>query len=332
MVLSIREVADIAGARLVSGDPARTLCGVAELDSATDTDLVFIENEKDLERALASKAGAILAGEFAAGVSGRTVLVCAQPKLGFVRAAARLCPVSHRPPGIHPSASVHESAILGKDVSIAERVTVDAGARIGESTEIGPNTVVGRDAVIGSNCDIKANVVIYAGTRLGDRVVVHAGAVLGSDGFGFVRDNATGRYEKFPQVGWLEIGNDVEIGANVTIDRGALGATVIADGTKFDNLVHIGHNVRVGRNVVMAAQVGIAGSSVVEDSVMMGGQVGIGDHATIGEGAMLGGQTGVPTGKVIRGKGIAFWGTPARPLREYLKELAVLARLTKKDQ
>jgi UDP-3-O-[3-hydroxymyristoyl] glucosamine N-acyltransferase len=154
--------------------------------------------------------------------------------------------------------------------------------------------------------------------------------VLGSDGFGFVRDQATGRYEKFPQVGWLEIGDDVEIGANATIDRGALGATVIADGTKFDNLVHIGHNVQVGRNVVMAAQTGIAGSSTVEDNVMMGGHTGIGDHVHIGEGVMLGGQSGVPTGKVLRGKGIAFWGTPARPLRQYLKELAILARLAKK--
>jgi len=191
--------------------------------------------------------------------------------------------------------------------------------------------VVGADVSIGPDCDIKANVVIYPGTRIGTRVVVHAGAVLGSDGFGFVPDKETGRYEKFPQVGWLEIGNDVEIGANVAIDRGALGATVIADGVKLDNLVHLGHNVHVGRDVVMAAQVGIAGSSVVEDSVMLGGQVGIGDHARIGEGAMLGGQAGVPSGKILRGKGVVFWGTPAKPLKQALKELAVLARLAKND-
>ena len=235
-----------------------------------------------------------------------------------------------RVPGIHATSTVHESAHLGGAVAVAERVTIEAGARIGDRTQIGPGAVIGRDAAVGADCDIKANVVIYAGTRIGDRVVVHAGAVLGSDGFGFVRDETTGRYEKFPQVGWLEIGNDVEIGANVAVDRGALGATIIADGTKLDNLVHIGHNVQVGRDVVMAAQTGIAGSSVVEDSVMMGGQVGIGDHVRIGEGVMLGGQSGVPTGKVLRGKGIPFWGTPARPLREYLKQLAVLARLAKK--
>lgn len=331
MRLSIEAVARAAGARIVCGDPAAMISSVAEIEAATAQDLVFVEHEHDLPRALASRAGAVVAGEFAAGSTGdRAVLVCSQPKLGFVRAASCLCPPVRRVPGIHPAASVHESAVVGPEVAVGEGAIVEADVRIGDRTQIGPGVVVGQGATIGVDCDIKAHVVIYAGTRIGDRVVVHAGAVLGSDGFGFVRDETTGRYEKFPQVGWLEVGNDVEIGANVTIDRGALGATVVADGTKLDNLVHLGHNVRVGRNVVMAAQVGIAGSSVVEDNVLMGGQVGIGDHVRIGEGAMLGGQSGVPTGKVLRGKGVAFWGTPARPLRAYLRELAALARLARK--
>jgi UDP-3-O-[3-hydroxymyristoyl] glucosamine N-acyltransferase len=331
MHLSIEAVAHAAGARIVCGNGAALVSSVAEIDAATAQDLVFVEHEKDLPRALACRAGAIVAGEFAAACRGdKPVLVCAQPKLGFVRAASRLCPPARRAPGIHPTASVHESAVVGSDVAIGERATIEADVQVGDRTQIGPGVVIGQGATVGVDCNIKANVVVYAGTKIGDRVVVHAGAVLGSDGFGFVRDETTGRYEKFPQVGWLEIGNDVEIGANVTIDRGALGATVVAEGTKLDNLVHVGHNVHVGRNVVMAAQVGIAGSSVVEDNVMMGGQVGIGDHVRIGEGTMLGGQAGVPTGKVLRGKGIAFWGTPARPLREYLRELAVLARLSRK--
>ncbi len=331
MSMSIEQVAQAAGGRLVATGPARSVSGVAEIAEACDADLVFVEHEKDLSRALASRAAAVIAGEFAAACrADKAIIVCAQPKLGFVRAAACLYPPARRVPGVHPTAVVHDTAALARGVSVGERATIESGARIGDGTQIGPNVVIGERAVVGSDCDIKANVVLYANTRLGDRVVVHAGAVLGSDGFGFVRDETTGRYEKFPQVGWLEVGNDVEIGANVTIDRGALGATVIADGTKLDNLVHLGHNVHVGRNVVMAAQVGIAGSSVVEDNVMMGGQVGIGDHARIGEGAMLGGQAGVPTGKVLRGKGVVFWGTPARPLREFLKELAVLARLTRK--
>jgi UDP-3-O-[3-hydroxymyristoyl] glucosamine N-acyltransferase len=165
---------------------------------------------------------------------------------------------------------------------------------------------------------------------MGDRVTAKAGAVLGSDGFGFVPDPATGRYHKFPQIGRLEIGNDVEIGANTTIDRGALDATVIGDGVKIDNLVQVGHNVLIGRDVVIASQTGISGSSVIEDNVLVGGQVGIGDHVRIEQGVILGSGCGVLSKKVMRGKGVLFWGTPARPLAEYLRELATLARLAKK--
>src|SRR5207237_7520890 len=156
--------------------------------------------------------------------------------------------------------------------------------------------------------------------------------VRGSDGFGYVRDEKTGRYEKFPQIGRLEIEDDVEIGANATIDRGALDVTRIGRGTKIDNLVHVGHNVQIGEDVVIAAQTGLSGSAVLEDGVIVGGQVGIADHVRIESGAILGAQSGVPTKKVIRGKGIVFWGTPARPIKAYLKELAVLARLAKKEE
>lgn len=168
--------------------------------------------------------------------------------------------------------------------------------------------------------------------RLGDRVAIHAGAVLGSDGFGFVRDAQTGRYEKFPQIGRLEIEDDVEIGANSTVDRGALDVTRIRRGTKIDNLVHVGHNVDIGEDVVIAAQTGISGSAVIENGVIIGGQVGIADHVRIEAGAILGAQSGIPSKKVIRGKGVVFWGTPARPIKEYLRELAVLAKLRKKEK
>jgi UDP-3-O-[3-hydroxymyristoyl] glucosamine N-acyltransferase len=207
---------------------------------------------------------------------------------------------------------------------------VSEDVTIGDHSAIGAASFVGAGVRIGANCDIKSNVSVYPGTTIGDRVIIHAGAVLGSDGFGFVRDEQTGRYAKFPQVGKLEIGDDVEIGANSTVDRGALDATVIGRGTKLDNLVHVGHNVRIGENVVIAAQTGISGSAVIEDGAVIAGQVGIADHVTIESGAILGAQCGVPSGKVIRGKGILFWGTPARPIKQYLKELAVLARLAKK--
>ena len=202
---------------------------------------------------------------------------------------------------------------------------------LGDNTRIGSGCVIGAGVIVGPDCEIYPNVTIYPGTRLGSRVIVHAGAVLGSDGFGYVRDRKTGHYEKFPQVGRLVIEDDVEIGANATIDRGALDETRIGQGTKIDNLVHIGHNCQIGQNVVIAAQTGLSGSIVIEKSVVLGGQVGIGEHARIEEGVMLGGQGGVLPNKVLRGKGVAFWGTPAQPLRQYLKQLATLARLARKD-
>jgi UDP-3-O-[3-hydroxymyristoyl] glucosamine N-acyltransferase len=212
-------------------------------------------------------------------------------------------------------------------VVVEEHAVIAEDAEIGGSTRIGARCTVGRGVKIGSECEIYPNVTIYAGTTLGDRVIVHAGAVLGSDGFGYVRDAKSRRYEKFPQVGRLVIEDDVEIGANTTIDRGALDETRIGRGTKIDNLVHIGHNCRLGENVVIAAQTGLSGSIVIENDVVLGGQVGIGEHARIEEGVMLGGQGGVLPNKVLRGKGVAFWGTPAQPVRQYLKQLAALARL-----
>jgi UDP-3-O-[3-hydroxymyristoyl] glucosamine N-acyltransferase len=191
--------------------------------------------------------------------------------------------------------------------------------------------VIGANVILGQHCCIYPHVTIYPGAQIGDRVIIHSGAVLGSDGFGYVRNRDDGHYHKFPQVGRLVIEDDVEIGANSTIDRGALEVTRIGRGAKIDNLVHIGHNVQIGEDVVIAAQTGFSGSIVVEKNVVIGGQVGIGEHARIKEGVLLGGQSGVLPNKVLRGKGIAFWGTPARPVRGYLKELAALARLARKN-
>lgn len=310
--------------------PAAEISGIASVALATAADLVFVESEKWLEAALASAAGAVLAGEFAAAAkSDKPLLIAKHPRLAFARAARLLHPAGRRFTGVHSTADVHAGARLGKQVAIDAHASVGERCSLGDRTHIGPGAWVGATVQIGKDCDIGANVSLYPGTRLGDRVIVHCGAVLGSDGFGFVRDPESGAYEKFPQVGRLEIGDDVEIGANTTIDRGALEITVIGNGTKLDNLVHVGHNVRIGRNVVIAAQTGISGSSVIEDNVIIGGQVGIADHVTIGEGAILGAQCGVPSNKTIRGKGEVFWGTPARPIKGYLKELAALSRLAK---
>jgi UDP-3-O-[3-hydroxymyristoyl] glucosamine N-acyltransferase len=314
------------------GDPALEVSGVASIQSASANDLVYVEAEKNLEQATASKAGAVITGKFAlAGCYTKSLLISDQPKLAFARAARLLAEGGAQKLGVATSAEVHSSARLGQEISVDERAVIGEGVTIGNKTRIGAGCVVGAGVAIGQECRLYPNVTIYSGTRLGDRVVVHAGAVLGSDGFGYVRDHSTGRYEQFPQIGRLEIEDDVEIGANATVDRGALEETRIRRGTKIDNLVHVGHNVDVGEDVVIAAQTGVSGSSVIEKNVIVGGQVGIADHVTIEEGAILGAQSGIPSNKVIRGKEIVFWGTPARPIRQYLRELAVLARLAKKD-
>jgi len=334
MKSSLSSVAKSLQAQLV-GDGAVEVSGIASIPQATPEDLVFVEDEKHLRSALESRAAGVITGKFAGkhGVEGlsKPLLIVEHPKLAFARAAKILRSLPDREPGIHPSAIVHASARLGKDVIVAERAVLGPKVEIGDRTWIGPGTVIGSSASIGRDCELYPNVTIYSGTTLGQRVIVHAGAVLGSDGFGYVRDQATGHYEKFPQTGHLEIGDDVEIGANSTIDRGALDATRIGRGAKIDNLVHIGHNCQIGEDVVIAAQTGLSGSIVIERDVVLGGQVGIGEHARIEEGVMLGGQGGVLPNKVLRGKGVAFWGTPARPVREYLKQLAALGRLTKKE-
>jgi UDP-3-O-[3-hydroxymyristoyl] glucosamine N-acyltransferase len=308
------------------------LTGISSVQSAGPGDLVFVDDEKNLRAALESRAAAVVAGDFAAiKPSPKPLLLAAQPRLAFARAAQLLCPEPERKAGIHSSAIVDSAARLASNVTVEERVVIGVGATIGDGTRVGAGSVIGAKAIIGRNCNLYPNITIYPGVRLGDRVIVHSGAVLGSDGFGYVRDQATGRYEKFPQVGRLEIEDDVEIGANTTIDRGALDVTRIGRGAKIDNLVHIGHNCQIGEDVVVAAQTGLSGSTTIEKDVILGGQVGIGEHARIEEGVLLGGQGGVLPNKVLRGKGIAFWGTPAKPVREYLKELAALARLAKKE-
>jgi UDP-3-O-[3-hydroxymyristoyl] glucosamine N-acyltransferase len=328
---AVKEVAEFVRARVV-GDETVRLSGISSVVSAGQGDLIFVDDEKNLGLAVESHASAIVAGDFAAGkTKSKPLLLAAQPRLAFARAAQLFYPRPKRKPGVHPSAIVHPLARLADDVTVEERVVICEGVSIGESTWIGAGSVIGANATVGRDCEVYPNVTVYSGVRIGERVIVHAGAVLGSDGFGYVRDGNTGRYEKFPQIGRLEIEDDVEIGANATIDRGALDITRIGRGVKVDNLVHVGHNCQVGENVVIAAQSGLSGSVIIEKDVVLAGQVGVAEHARIGEGVMLGGQTGVLPHKILRGRGIAFWGTPARPLREVLKDLATLARLTRKE-
>lgn len=278
---------------------------VSGLEDAGSESVVFAEDEKTLAAALASGAGVILAK---ANVAGDTrVLIVGDPRYAFAVCARAFAP--QRVASVHATASISSMATLG------ERVRVGAGA------------VVEDEVVIGDDVEIASGAKILRGTVLGSRVVVQAGAVLGATGFGYVRHAATGEYLLFPQQGRLVIEDDVEIGANSTLDRGALGETRIGRGTKIDNLVHIGHNCRIGRNVVIAAQVGISGSCVVEDGAVLAGQVGISDHCHIGPGVILGGQAGVFRGKSVEGPGEMFAGTPAEPIKDYLKSMARVRRL-----
>jgi UDP-3-O-[3-hydroxymyristoyl] glucosamine N-acyltransferase len=304
--------------------------GVAAPQLATPQTLVFAEDARSLDAALASQAAAVIvSAKLAPSRAPRPLLiVAAQPRLAFAQAARLVA----RPPattGVHPSAVVDPSATLGESVTVDACAVVESNARIGAHTRIGAGSVVGADVTIGAHGRIYPRVVIYPGAEIGSHVVVHAGAVLGSDGFGYVRDADTGEYLQFPQQGRLIIEDHVEIGANTTIDRGALEETRIERGVKIDNLVHLGHNVHVGRDVVIAAQTGVSGSSTIGAGAVVGGQVGIGDHADVGPQVILGSGSGVLTHKKVRGPGVVFWGRPARPLHQYLKELAALARLAR---
>jgi UDP-3-O-[3-hydroxymyristoyl] glucosamine N-acyltransferase len=327
MPIPLTELAERLGAEIDGAPGGHVITGVSGIAAAGPENMVFAEDEPSFAAALASRAGAVVVGPqmVIAGAS-KPVLRIAQPRLAFAR-AARLLRDPQQPSSIHPAAVIAPGVRMGGQVSVGAHASVEEGASIGARTIIGAGVVVGAGVRIGSNCHIYPRVVIYPGATLGDRVVVHAGAVLGADGFGYVRDRTNGEYTQFPQQGTLVIEDDVEIGANTTIDRGALEETRIGRGTKLDNLIHIGHNCNIGRDVVIAAQTGISGSSAVGDGAILGGQVGMGDHAMVGPGVILGGQAGILPKKKLLGPGIVFWGTPAKPVRQYLKELAMLARL-----
>ena len=246
------------------------------------------------------------------------------PRRAFARALRAIIGTDQVESGIDPSASVDAAATLGAGVAVGPLAVVERGASIGEGCVIGAHAYVGPGAILGRDCHLHSGARVHGISRLGDRVVVHSGAVVGSDGFGLVFEDD--HYENFPQVGGVEIGDDVEIGANSCVDRGALDYTRIGAGTKLDNLVHIGHNCQIGRHVVMAAQVGLSGGVVVEDYAVLAGQVGIGDRARVGARVQLGGQAGLLPDKQLEAGG-SYWGTPARPLKEQLVRQALANRL-----
>jgi UDP-3-O-[3-hydroxymyristoyl] glucosamine N-acyltransferase len=322
MKRTAKELAKAIGAKL-EGDGAVEIAGVAAPERAGARDLIYVESAKHAERAVASAALCVIAGE---GISlpEKTVLRSAQPRLAFAKAAALLLGRTPIATGIHPTAIVPPLARLAEGASIGPYAVIGEDSHIGAGTQIGAHSVVGAGCWIGEHCRIHPRVTLYNGVRIGHRAEIHSGAVIGADGFGYAFGE--GKYWKFPQAGIVEIGDDVEIGANTTIDRGSLDDTRIAEGVKLDNLVHVGHNCRIGAHTVIAAQTGVSGSSVVGRHVIVGGQVGIADHCTIEDGAIAGAQAGIPTGKTIR-SGQTVWGTPARSLAKFKEQYAWYGRL-----
>jgi UDP-3-O-[3-hydroxymyristoyl] glucosamine N-acyltransferase len=309
------------------GDAGRRLTGAAMLEDAGPEHLAFAGSPKYFEAAVLSAAGCVIALPEFAGAAGQTIIESPQPRAHFAQALSLLYPARAISPGIHPSACVEKGAEIDPSAEVEAFVTIGGGARIGARTRIGAGSSIGPSAEIGDDCILHPRVSIYERITIGARCVVHSGAVIGADGFGFEMVN--GAYQKVPQVGTVVIGNDVEIGANTCIDRATLGVTVIGDGTKLDNMVHIAHNCRIGRHVVIAAQTGLAGGVTIGDYAVVGGQVGVGDKARIEAKAIVGSGAGILTAKIVRA-GEPVWGTPARPLRQYLEQLATLARLAKR--
>ena len=322
MAKTAGELAAAIGAEL-RGDPKIELHGVAAPERAGPHDLIYVESAKHAERATASAACCVIASEILA-IGEKAILRHAQPKVAFAKAAVLLLERAPIAVGIHASAIVAPLARIGKDVSIGPYAVIGEVAHIGDGTQIGAHCVISAGCWIGESCRIHPRVTLYAGARVGNRAEIHAGTVVGADGFGYVYGD--GRYWKFPQAGIVQIGDDVEIGANATIDRGSLDDTRIGEGVKLDNLVHVGHNVQIGPHTVIAAQTGISGSSSLGHHVVIGGQVGIADHCTLEDGVIAGAQAGIPTGKTIR-TGQTVWGTPAREIGKFKEAYAWYGRL-----
>lgn len=333
MTLSLAEILRLTGGRLASpgveGETSLQVSGVATLSEATPAEASFLGNEKYYKDYLATKAGVVLVPPAVPGhpVEARVMLIEVEnPSLAFNALVDVFMKVGGEfEPGVHPTAFVHPEAQVdpGK-VRVQAGAVVEAGAKIGEGTDIGPGCVVGSHAQIGKHCRLYARVVVRERCILGDHVVVQPGAIIGSDGFGFLLNKETGRYETVDQVGIVVIEDHVDIGANTTIDRARFGRTVIGEGTKIDNLVQIGHNVTIGRHTIVVSQSGVAGSSHLGNYVTVAAQCGIAGHLHIGDQAILAARTGVMSD--LKG-GETYWGSPSAPFKDAVKQYAALRKL-----
>ena len=319
--MKLRDLAERLGCRL-DGDGDTEIVRVAGIADAQPGDLTFLANPKYEAALAATRASAVLLRDEAPAAP-CAMLRTRDPYLAFARAVGLFAPAWRPAPGVHAMAAVAADARLGRNVSIGAFVAIGEGASVGDNTVIFPNVTIGPGATLGADCVIHSNVAVRERVTIGHRVILQNGVVIGGDGYGFVR-RADGTHEKIPQVATVVIEDDVELGANTTVDRPAVGETRIRAGAKIDNLVQVAHGVSVGRNVLLAAQVGIAGSTTVEDDVVFGGQVGVGGHLTIGRGATAVGQSGV-TNSLDAGDTVA--GYPAIDIHEWRRASAVFRRL-----
>ncbi|NCO32294.1 MAG: UDP-3-O-(3-hydroxymyristoyl)glucosamine N-acyltransferase [Armatimonadetes bacterium] len=317
--LTLGELADWVGGE-TSGDAGTHITGISGLESARSGDIVFVEQERLLPSAVASAASAIITTRNAP-CDGKPALITDNPRHAFARIMQLLAAKPPASGGTHSTAQMGEDVRIGEGTSIGPLVVIGDNVTIGDHVAIGALTTIGDDTIIGDACCIHSQVSIKNKVRIGNHVILHTGSVIGSEGFGFYREN--GRHEKMPQIGTVIIHDNVEIGANTTNDRGTIGPTIIGEGTKIDNLVQIAHNVRVGRHCIICAQTGLSGSTTIGDNVMLGGQSGVGDHISVGDNVVVGARGGVisdlPSQSYVS-------GYPAGPHREKMKVEAAIRR------
>lgn len=323
MAKSVREIAALIKGEVI-GDKTAAINGVASIESAGEGELAFAFAKEHLQKLEETNAACVVVPKEFDMPTKKTIIKTANPKEAFIKLLNLFNRPERKTPGIHKSAVVSGRSALGKGVYIGPCAVIEDGAAVGDNSVIEAGVFVGKNSRIGDNALIYPNVTIYHNCFIGNNVIIHSGTVVGSDGFGFIQKD--GIHHKIPQMGKVVIEDDVEIGSNVSIDRATVGETVIGKGTKLDNIIQVAHNVKIGKNVVMAGQSGIAGSAVIEDNVTIAAQVGIKDHVRVGKGAVIAAKSAVKD-DVEPGKVVA--GIPAKDGREFAKELAAINLLTK---